>query len=389
MPRFSLLTLALVLLLVTLVLSPLFTRSNAAAAYLPGVTPGHWASYKVLYGTCQSNPSNLCQSQGGSLTNTEGADLSVVAVSGTSVTLRLITVYKVGTSSQMGVKVDVATGATNVTSLLQGPPTDYFVLAGNLQANDKIWTTNNAPTLNQTLPETVLGTPRIVNFLNYTSSSSSDAITFSSRQGFAFDQQSGVFTELTSSYNITYSGLYGGNVEVSFAMGMVDNNIWLPNFAVSSGGSMSFQTGLSGQTAITLTAQNGFSSPISLEVTSTPSGLSCTINQNTVTGHGIVTLTCSGQPGAYTVTVKATSGSTTRSTQTVVKVSSAPVSNPATNQVPGTFPMSVVCAGIGGAIIASLVAVILLRRKPTEPAIAPSPILLTDSPAPPASTHTP
>ncbi len=350
--------------LLLFMLSPSMTPSYAATAtYLPAVTPGQWATYKVLYENCQSSPSSLCQSQGGSLTSTDGAELDVVAVSGTSVTFRLITAYKSGTSSQMGVRVDVATGATNVTSLVQGPPTDYFVLAGNLHAQDKIWNTNSAPTLNQTLTETVLSTPRSVNFLNYTSLSSSYAFTFSSKEGFAFDQQSGVFTEFASSYNSTSSGLYGGNAEVSFVMGMVDNNIWLPNFALSSGGPLSFQTGLSGQTVITVTPQNGFNSPINLEVNSSPSGLSCSLNQNTVIGHGTVTLTCTGQPGAYTVTVKATSGFTSRSTQTTVKVSNAPVSNPATNQAPSNFPMTVVYAGIAAATIAVWVAVLLLRRK--------------------------
>src|SRR5712692_2061035 len=102
MSKLSLLTFAIALLLVTSVLSPLILRSNAAAIYLPGVTPGQWSKYGVLYQTCASSVPNLCQSQGGSLTNTDSAQLDVVAVSGTRVTLKLMTVYKDGTSSSIG-----------------------------------------------------------------------------------------------------------------------------------------------------------------------------------------------------------------------------------------------------------------------------------------------
>ncbi len=117
-----------------------------------------------------------------------------------------------------------------------------------------------------------------------------------------------------------------------------------------------------------------------------PSELTCNLDQNDVPGNGTVTLTCSGQPGTYTVTVKATSGSRTRSIETAVKVNDSPVSNPATNQAPSNFPMTVVYAGIGAASIASLVAVTLLRRKPKEPLHAPPPVPPRDAPPPPAST---
>src|SRR5207249_5437038 len=117
-----------------------------------------------------------------------------------------------------------------------------------------------------------------------------------------------------------------GNSQTAFALGMVDNNIWLsstlPDFSISPITSITFETGSSGSATITITGQNGFSSTVTLAV-QTPVGLTCTLDHYTIQGSGSATLTCKGQPGTYSVTINASSGYSTHPSQTNVTVNSA------------------------------------------------------------------
>jgi len=407
---------------------------------------------------------------GSTLNDTAYAALQVVAVAPPVVTLQLITIYKNGTGSHEGVTVNVDTGYSNITGLGQGPPGDYFVLAGNLQSPDNIWNSPSAPTFNATTTESVLGQSRPVNFLNFSSTMDFGVVgSLSTKSGFAFDQASGVFIEI--SFELTTIGYVGDTTE-KFALGMIDNNIWgtaslpdfglsanpssvgisgsatgsstvtltrtpgfsatvkltatpssssltcslssnslvmggldtstlscsgssgtytvsiagdggysihtasvsvtitaNPDFQISHSGSISFQTGGSGKANIMITAQNGYDSATTLEIANVPSGLTCSLDSNSLSyGYGSVTLTCSGQPGSYTVTVKATGGGTSHTTDTPVTVSEAPAST----QPASSLPMPLVYGGIGIAVVvAALVAFLFVRRKPSGAVVAP------------------
>ena len=455
--------------LVALVLSPSILSAHATTMYAPAVKQGDLAQYKVLYDTCQSTNPLVCQSMGSTLNDTAYAALQVVAVAPPVVTLQLITIYKNGTGSHEGATANVDKGYSNITSLGQGPPGDYFVLAGSLQFPDNIWNSPSAPTFNATTTESVLGQPRPVNFLNFSSTMDFGAAgSLSTKSGFAFDQASGVFVEI--SFELTTTGYVGDTTE-KFALGMIDNNIWgtaslpdfglsanptsvsisgsatgtstvtltrtpgfsatvkltatpssssltcslssnslamggsdtstlscsgspgtyavsiagdggysihsasvsvsvaaSPDFQISYSGAINFQTGGSGTATITIAAQNGFNAATTLEIVNAPSGLTCNLSNNSVSGYGSVTLTCSGQPGSYTVTVKATGGGTSHSTDTPVTVSAAPVST----QPAISLPMPFVYGGIAvAAIVATLVAFLFMRRKPSKSVVAP------------------
>ena len=458
------------LLIVIGISSSIFTVH--AATYTPGVSVGQWAKYETLYDRCQSTDPTMCQSQGnGDLNDTAYGLIRIVDVSGTTVTFQLFTQYKNGTTSSQGAQVDVASGYSNVTSLAGGAPSDYFVLASGLQVGDHIWDPNlapTAPTLNQTTTEQVLGLSRTVNTLNYTTSYSGyGSSLFLLSTVFTFDQQSGVFIGI--SFNSTITSLYG-NSQTAFALGMVDNNIWLsstiPDFMIDPILPITFQAGGSGTTTITLTGQNGFSSTISLSVVTVsdltctldrytiqgsgtatmtcesqpvpdnptrgstvmihavsgystqsaqttvtvwdfsiypissitfqtgssgtatigfigqagfsrsislsvdaPAGLTCTLDHDTVEIGGSATLTCNGQPGAYTVTINANGGGSTRSAQTTVTVNSAP----APNQPNSGFPLRYVYMAVAVAAGAAIAGVVFfLRRKPSTPTPGPS-----------------
>ena len=150
------LTMFLCFTFVILVLSPSIPYVHATTSYVPAVVPGNLAQYTVLYDTCQSTDPMVCQSMGNGLNDTQYAALQVVEVSGPTVTLQMITVYKNGTGSHQGVSVDVDTGQSNITAMGQGPPGDYFVLAGNLIVTDHIWNSPTAPIFNSTSSEMVL-----------------------------------------------------------------------------------------------------------------------------------------------------------------------------------------------------------------------------------------
>src|SRR5947208_10306063 len=76
--------------LVALMLSPSTLSAHATSTYAPAVAPGNLAQYKVLYDSCQSTDPSVCQSMGSSINDTAYAALEVIAVSGPTVTLRLI-----------------------------------------------------------------------------------------------------------------------------------------------------------------------------------------------------------------------------------------------------------------------------------------------------------
>jgi hypothetical protein len=449
-------------MLAALVVSPWILSAHATTPYLPHVTPGQFAQYKVLKDACLSSIPQVCQALKNSLNDTTYAAIQVVGVSGTTtVTLRLISIYKNGTGAQEGALVDVATGSSNITAFSQLSG-DYFVLAGNLQAGNQLWS-NPSPTFNTTSTKTVAGAARLVNFLNTSMTGISNGTPYSSTAGFAYDQSSGFLIEINLSIKIALA-----STELDFRLGMVDNNIWgtaflpdftlsanpttvniagsstgtstitlsrtygfsatvkltttpsssgitcslssnslansgsdtstlsctgapgtytvaidgnggysihsasvslsitaSPDFQISHSGPISFKTGSSGTATITITAQNGYSSTTILEITNIPSGLTCNLNSNSVSGYGSVTLTCSGQPGSYTVTVKATGGGTSHSTDTPVTVSAAPTST----QPASSLPTPLIYAGIGivAVAVAGLLAFLFLRKKPGEP----------------------
>src|SRR6266700_6726835 len=147
--------------------SPIFIVH--AATYTPGVSAGQWAKYQTLYDRCQSSDPMQCQSQGnGGLNDTDFGLIQVLGVSGTTVTFRLFTQYKNGTTSTVGAQVDVYSGYSNITSFNSGVPSDYFIIAAGLSAGDHIWYPSTSPTLNQTTTEQVARVSQQVHVLKYT-----------------------------------------------------------------------------------------------------------------------------------------------------------------------------------------------------------------------------
>ena len=364
----SLYPFALVSLLITVVIAPSVLPVHSIV-YEPAVTPDQFAQYKLLYYNCQPVGSPLCLLDTTGLEDLDWGALRVVAVDGTSVTLSQIAVYKNGTATQDGALVDVDTGMSNVTSFATGTPTNYFVLAGNLQAGDRVWNTNDAPTLNETVSRPVLGAQREVNLLNFTSSYDIFGSRFSYTAGIAFDAVSGVFVDIAVSLSGTGSF---GNSQIKFAIVMVDNNIWLgsslPDFSLDANPTtVSVNQGSPGTSTVTIVRTDGFSPTVALTATSSPDGLSCSLFPASLSASGsdTSTLSCSGSPGTYTVTVIGNGGYTSHEKSIIFNV--APSANPTPAQSASQqIPVLYIGAGIAAVVIIILSALLLLMRKPEE-----------------------
>lgn len=298
-----------VVILVIVGLSSSLLTVHAVVTYSPAVSAGQWAKYAVLYDRCEPANSPSCQSYvSGSINDTSYGIIQIIGVSGTIITFQLFTQFKNGTSSTQGAQVDVASGVTNVTIFGNSALSDYLILAGSLAWPDPVWNVASAPSINQTSSEQILGSSRTLNFLNRTSSHGILGFSISESTGFAFDQQSGLLVE--AAYNYTITSILLGNSQIVFAIGMSDNNVWLssslPDFSISPVASMTFASGSSDSTTVTITGDSGFTSTVKLSV-NTPAGLTCTLSPTNIQSSGSSTLTCRGQPGTYTVTISASS----------------------------------------------------------------------------------
>jgi len=116
----------------------------------------------------------------------------------------------------------------------------------------------------------------------------------------------------TYSFNATYSGDSNNNNAASVCEPFTVNPP-TPDFTISaSPASTTIVPGASGDSAITVTATNGFSGIVSL-TSSAPSGLTATLTPNSISGSGTSSLTISVgssvAPGSYKVNVTGTSGS--------------------------------------------------------------------------------
>jgi hypothetical protein len=86
-------------------------------------------------------------------------------------------------------------------------------------------------------------------------------------------------------------------------------------------------------------------------------------------GSDASTLSCFGSPGTYTVVVEGNGGYSLHNATITVKVSAIPLFT----QFLNVLSMPLVYGGIGvGAVIAALVALLFLRRKPRAVVVAPS-----------------
>jgi hypothetical protein len=321
----------LVLLLLATMSVSILPSHATSPTYLPAVAPGKGAEYKELYYKCQPQSALACTLYGNPLGSLDYALLHVVSVLGASVTLSLVSVYKNGTASRQGALVNVDSGVSNVSfaGVVTG---SELLIAGGLKAPEPIWNNLGAPTINQTT-SLYIGANRTVNILNTTSVRSVSVGIFQEKltttAWLAFDQQYGLLVEGT----VHVSGTGISEFTADAALGMVDNDLWLSssvlNFALVANPTLiSSIPGSSATSAISLIRTAGFTGAVTVTLQNLPSAITCSLNPaKFVTGADVSSLSCSGPPGSYPVTVKGDSGFSVNSVNVTLTVGDFTVSS--------------------------------------------------------------
>lgn len=172
-----------ILLACTLLVS---TSSVNGLTYSPGVSTGQWAKYTVPYYSCQSTDPTYCRTHSPfNLANSDYGLLQVEGVSGTSVTLNLLSTYRNGSTVHEGILADVSSGTLNDSAASPFGPLDYFVLSRGLQYPNPIWSSPSSPKINESRTQDLLGQAKVVNFLNTSLSLHYGLVSISTKVGVA------------------------------------------------------------------------------------------------------------------------------------------------------------------------------------------------------------
>ena len=258
------------LTLASLLLAPAMQGAHAAPTYTPGVKPGDMAVYARASGSWGlGGPPQPPFSQFIDLNYTT---LQVTSVTGENVTAAQTFVYANKTSVSDTILGSVATDSGNIT---------FWFIAANLTAGDPIYTTPNAPVINQTFTQTFAGAPRTVDALNITQIPTPGVVLF---VNVWWDQATGIL--LLIDYRVTTP-----TGSASLFASLVETSIWGPlpqiGFGISAEpNSLTIQEGGSNSSTITLVSELGFSGSITIR----PIAFLCNFN-STISFCPIVTFT--------------------------------------------------------------------------------------------------
>ncbi len=356
---------------------PFFTSVSGVIIYSPGAKKGEWVYYGQINTYFQSNIPGLT-------TNpfitpfdyVSSINSTVTDVTQDNVTLSQVWTFNNGTSPRTIVlQGNVATGAGNYTSL---GFTTWFI-AGGLSAGDNVGA-GNSPTINATIVANYGGSPWAVNLWNFTLNTSGVQQVIP----FFWEENSGLLLE--HSYTLSFPNYETGSLELK----ATQTNIPATNpdfgLAVSNG---NVATTVNTTATTTLTVSSPSNLTVSLLVSSSPTGLVCSLSPGTVNVKISTnsTLSCKGPVGTYEVTISGASGTKSHTMTLTYQVNS-----PARTTILGLDPtiFYVIIAAIAG-IIVVVVVVLLMRRRAAvvqapppapQPSGAPGP-----PPAPPAPAN--
>ncbi len=288
-------------------------------SYDPGVTPGDWVKYGQVTGSWTDLPPVPPFSD---FRNANTIRTYVSAVSGHEVTAIQTWDLNNGTGTRNQTLIgNVMTGSGNLT---------FWIIAGGLNAGDKISEDPTFPTINTTLTKTYLGVDRTVNFVNITLTINDLGATGVFKGTWYWDQVTGVLLETSFFESVTspyFSGTGSGYAVIT------ETNLWaFPDFSVKADPeALTTNPGSDASTVLTLTSQNGFSGTVSLSA-SAPSGLAIGIVPESIsltpdqseTATMTIAVDESVPEGVYNVDATATSGYLSRTVQVGVTVQQAP-----------------------------------------------------------------
>jgi PKD repeat protein len=290
-----------VLALTGLLMLPAVSRAHATLTYAPGVKPGNMATYASASGSWSlPGPPQTPFSQ---FINLNYTTLSVNSVSGSNVTASQNFVYVNKTMTSDLIQGSLATNSSNLT---------FWFIAANLAAGDPIYTTPNAPVINQTITESFAGAMRTVNVLNSTQTPASGITVFTNVW---WDQQTGI--ALLVDFRISEA-----TGSAALFTRLAETNLWSsgPDFGMTTTpGSLVIQQGSNSSSSLLLSSERGFTGNVSIgynidclsscpRVFIIPTTVSLTPG-GTASSSLIVTTTNGTAPGTYSVNLIGVSSS--------------------------------------------------------------------------------
>ena len=163
-------------------------------------------------------------------------------------------------------------------------------------------------------------------------------------------------------YNVTITGI-SKSLSHTFTIVVRVTLAGLPDFEVSaSPSSINLEAGSPSMTRIIVIPSSGFAGAVSLDVAE-PSGISCSLSPTSIRSSGTSTLTCnSNTAGEYTITIKATGGTSPHTTTVNVHVAAVSPAAPTSTVLGFAGPIFYgIIAGIIAVVFAGTVLVLRLR----------------------------
>src|SRR6266567_164240 len=238
------------------------------------------------------SPSSAILSGGGMATSTLTVSATTNSVPGN------YTVFVKGTNTTIFPTFSMVTNTTLVTVTVYGP--DFKLTTATTTVSFAAGT----PTTSAITVTSLLGFTGDVSFTSFMIPPTGLTVSCTT--------VAGSMGTSTCTYASTTAGTYA--VLITGTSGMRTHSLYIAvfvsDFTVSSTPSaVTFTSGTTGNSTITISALSGFSGTVVLSVPPTPSGISCSLTVTT-TGPPLYptsSLSCTGSPGSYTVTVSATS----------------------------------------------------------------------------------
>jgi hypothetical protein len=164
-------------------------------------------------------------------------------------------------------------------------------------------------------------------------------------------------------YTVTISGM-SRSLSHTITLVVAVTLVGPPDFEISvSSGSINLEAGHPSMTRVIVSSSNGFASAVTL-VVEPPVGISCNLSPTSIQSTGTSTLTCNSMiAGEYTVTIKATGGTSLHTATVNLHVADVSPAAPAPSRILGLAPAIFYGIIVGIIAVVSAGTVLVLRLR--------------------------
>jgi len=352
----------LLVLIAFLSVVPLLTSVSGVTIYSPGAKKGEWVYYGQISTYFQSNlPGMTSNPFITPFLHVASINSTVTNVSQENITLSQLWTFNNGTNPRTLVLWgNVATGIGNYTSIGFG----IWFVAGGLSAGDNAGV-GFAPLINETVVANYAQSSWAVNVWNFTF----DVAGVHQAIPYVWEESSGLLLE--HSYLLSYPNLENGSLEIKATRTNIPESN--PDFAMTlSNDSLTTLVNTTATTTLTLSSPDNLS--VNLAISSSPTGLTCSMSSSIVNVKTSTdsTLFCKGAAGTYQVTISGTSGAKSHTKTLTYQVNGVAPAAPVT--ILGLSPTTfyAILVAVVAAVIAVTAFVTLRKRKPAGEQVSPT-----------------